>query len=455
MSPSPLPFSAELRALWTLAWPAVLGQLGWMAMGVTDVIMVGDLGEVPLAAVTAGHIWSFGVIIFAMGVLSGLDPFFAQSHGAGDHRAQGHALARSILLALLLSIPATLLHYIAGPALQMLGQPAEIIASSAAYCKAMAWGCPAILVFSALRQFLQGGGWMRAPMVAVWVANLANIGLNALLIYGLWGFPAMGVEGCGWSTAIVRVLMIFLLLGLARKNLFGRPWPSLPELRDLSELKRLLKIGGPVGIHFGLEVWAFNLVGLMMGVLGTRELAANSVVMNLISVTFMIPFGISAAAATRVGQLVGAEEPWGRAAWTAVGMGGSFMAMMGVVLLLFPEPLMRLYIDDDSVIRMGMLIVPMAAAFQLFDGIQAVSVGALRGAGDTFAPALVNLAGFWALGLPVAWGLGIEGWGLAEPLGPGGVWWGLVVGLVFVAVAQSCRLVYVIRRGAIRVLQSA
>jgi MATE family multidrug resistance protein len=454
MSASPLSPRAELKALWTLAWPAVLGQLGWMAMSVTDIIMVGELGEVSLAAVTAGHIWSFGVIIFAMGMLSGLDPFFAQSHGAGDLREQGHALARSILLALLLSIPATLLHFVAGPALDLLGQPDEIIATSAAYCEAMAWGCPAILVFSALRQFLQGGGWMRAPMIAVWIANIGNVGLNALLIYGLWGFPALGVEGCGWATTLVRILMVFLLLGIARKQLRGRPLPSLAELKDMGALGRMLKIGVPVGLHFGLEVWAFNIIGLMMGVLGTRQLAANSVVMTLISVTFMIPFGISAAAATRVGQLVGAEQAWRRAAWAAVGMGAGWMSMMAVVLLVAPEFLIGIFITEDPVVQTAMLIMPLAAAFQLFDGIQCVAVGALRGAGDTFTPALFNLAGFWALGLPIAWGLGVAGWGLAEPMGPQGIWSGLVVGLVFVAVAQSARLVYVLRRGANRVLQS-
>jgi MATE family multidrug resistance protein len=444
----------EMSDLWVLAWPAVLGNLGWMAMGVVDVLMIGDLGEVPLAAMTAGHIWSFGVLVFTMGVMSGLDPFFAQSHGAGNKMEQGHALARSLVLALLMSVPATLLHFVAGPALTLLGQPAEIIDAADGYCRAMAWGCTPLLIFSAMRQFLQGGGWMRPPMIAVWIANVANVGLNALLIHGLWGLPRLEAVGCGWATSIVRVLMVFLLLGLAHRHLLGRPRPTPRELWSLPQMGRLLKIGLPVGLHFGLEVWAFNIVGLMMGVLGSRELAANSVVMTLISLTFMVPFGISAASTTQVGQLVGAGAPWRRAAWCAVGLGSAWMGLMALLLLALPEPILRLFIADDPVIQTGLILVPLAAAFQLFDGIQTVSVGSLRGAGDTAIPAVINFTGFWLLGLPVAWGMGVEGWGLDAPAGPSGIWTGLLVGLGFVAVAQLSRLVYVMRRGAHRVVDA-
>jgi MATE family multidrug resistance protein len=436
----------ELRCLLILAWPVVLGQLGTTLMGVEDLIMIGPLGENAVAAVGAGNLWSFGVLVLAMGTLRGLDPVYSQAHGAGDATAGAAALARGIVLALLLSVPVMALHLLGGPMLALLGQPAEVISDAGTYTSILAIGVPFLLVYVVIAQFLQGMGRMVLPMVVVIVGNLLNILLNWVFIRGgLFGIE-LGVVGCAMSTAIGRSITPILLLALSWSILKGYRPPPLSVVLQRAKLMRLVRLGVPVGMQYGLEVWAFNAAGLMMGWLGTTALAAHMVALNVTSLTFMIPFGLGIAASTRVGNLLGAGKDWVMSGWIAVGLGASWMAMSGVVLWTFAEPLVRIYISDPPVVALAASLLPLAAMFQLCDGVQAVSAGVLRGAGDTTTPAFVSLIGFWGLGIPAGWWLGIRG-----DAGPQGVWVALVVGLCSVAVLLVVRLWWLGRRGGIRV----
>jgi MATE family multidrug resistance protein len=190
---------AEVRALVRLAWPVVLGQLGFTLLGIVDVAMVGRLGELELAALAAGHLWTFGVLIPGMALMLGLDPIFTQAHGANEPRAMGRTLWRAMLLVVLCSVPIIVGHIYAEEGLRLLQQPEEALDIAAGYSRALAWSVPGILVFQALRQYLLAMGRMMLPTLAVLAANVLNIGLNYALIEGRFGFPAMGAVGCGWA----------------------------------------------------------------------------------------------------------------------------------------------------------------------------------------------------------------------------------------------------------------
>jgi MATE family multidrug resistance protein len=280
----------------------------------------------------------------------------------------------------------------------------------------------------------------------MWVAvgaNGVNGLVNWLLIFGHWGLPELGVAGAGIATAITEAAMFSLLLGLVRAGHLARgawtPW-SRASFAPRGIL-RIVAIGLPVAVQIGLEVWAFQIVTLWAGRLGPTELAANTIVLNLVSVSFMIPLGISIGTATRVGNLLGAKKPEEaqHAAWVAFAMGASVMAMSAVFLLVGRGFLPAMYTSDEAVRALATKVLPIGAAFQLFDGLQVVGSGILRGMGRTLPGAVINLFGYYALALPFAAWLGLlEGWRLQ------GLWWGLSLGLAVVALLL---LLWVARRG--------
>lgn len=437
----------ETWTLLRLAWPVVLGQLGWMAMGLVDTVMVGHLGVGPLAAVAVGNSLSFGVVVVAQGTVSGFDPLMAQAFGAGRPRDAGRAALRGALLLLLLAVPILAVHVAAPAVLQLLGQPPVVVEDGGAYVRVVGLSVLPLLWFLLVRQLMQARGLMWPATVVVVAANLVNLLGNWLLLEGRWGLPALGAEGCAWATVVARTVMLvglhLLVVGPLRES-----WPGLAGVIDLGRLRRLATVSLPVGLQLAAEVWAFVFTAFMMGWLGELAVASHAVAVNLAAVSFMVPLGISAAAATRVGNLLGAGEAWSRAAWSAVGLGVAVMSLSALLFLTFPMSLAGLFSDEDAVVLGAAALLPLAAAFQLFDGAQVVLFGVLRGAGDTRMPLVVNLIGWWSLGIPagavLAFGLG---------LGTRGLWVGLVIGLASVAVLLTLRLRSTIRRGGYRVVE--
>lgn len=441
------PVIGEVRRLVELAWPAVVGQLGWMLMGVVDTLMVGHYSEDALAGVGLGHTWAFGTSILALGTAQGLDPMFAQAFGAEDPRTAGRALAGGFAVVGLIMIPVAVAHEFAGAGLRLLGQPAELPPIADAYCRVLVWSLPALMIFALVRGILQARGRMFPGAVAVIVANVANLALNVALVYGKFGFPELGAVGSAWATAISRVIMAAVLVWIGRDTLAG----CAIDVRDAfrpAVVWSLAAISVPVGFQVGLEVWAFTGTTLLMGAFGKTAVAAHMVALNLSSVSFMVPFGISAAAASRVGNELGAGRPWARAAWTAVACGASVMSLSAMLFLAIPGTLASLYSPDAGVIALASSLLPIAALFQLFDGTQAVAFGVLRGAGDTRMPALFNVIGYYLLGLPLGVVLAHQ-----AGLGPRGLWLGLTVGLCTVACLLLLRLRSTAARGGFRVVR--
>jgi MATE family multidrug resistance protein len=436
----------EARRLWNLAVPVIVTQVATMMLGVVDTLMVGHLSVEALAAAALGHLWTFGTLIFAMGAVIGMDPLITQAAGARDRQLLGLTLQRGVLLALLISLPISVLWGLTGPALVLLGQEKQLAAQAAIYTRVQIPTVAFFLVYTALRQYLQGRGIVRPALLVALAANVFNASFNWILIFGHLGVPAMGLRGAGLATGLSRVLMCGMLLWIiTRWRLQRSAWvPLSRQCLELAGLRQLLVLGVPVGIQLSLEVWAFQICTLMAGRLGEVALAAHTIVLNLASLTFMVPLGIALAAVTRVGQRIGQGDSRGaqQSAWLAVGMGAGVMALSALAIVLTRHLLPLLYTRNAEVVELACSILPIAAAFQLFDGTQVTGGGVLRGMGSTLPAALINLLGYYALALPLAYWLGLHtDWGLA------GIWWGLALGLAVVAITL---VLWILRAGPAR-----
>jgi len=443
-----LPARTDFSELLALALPVVVVQVGLMLMGVVDSVMVGRVSAAALAGVALGNVYFFAFAIFGVGVVMSLDPVVAQAVGARDDAAIARAVQRGLLLSLLLTVPVSIPLGFAGPLLTLLGQPADAVPIAHAYVLRIIPGVFPFFAFVVFRQTLQAMGRL-APIV--WLTLLANA-LNALLdwtmVYGHWGMPAMGANGAAWATTTSRWAMVIGLMAVAWPALHGHLRTLHHEVLLAAPLGRMLTVGAPIGAHMQLEFGVFGGVGLLMGRLGTDAVAAHQVALNLASLTFMVPLGIAAAATVLVGRAVGQGIPARvrAAAHAALIVGVLFMCGSALVFMAVPTFLARIYSTDAAVVALAATLIPIAGVFQVFDGLQAVSAGVLRGVADTRYPMLVGLVGFWLVGLPVSlW--------LAFPMGmgPQGLWWGLVAGLASVATLLVVRVRHRLRRDIARV----
>jgi multidrug resistance protein, MATE family len=444
-----LPRREDLRAMLGLATPVVIIQVGMMLMGVVDTIMVGHLSAVALAAVALGNLYFFGLGVFGMGTLMVLDPVVAQAVGARDEAAIARGIQRGAIVALMLALPATILLLLAEPFMVLARQPAEVVPHAAAYAVRLAPGVLPFFLFVVLRQSLQSMHRTAPIMVSIVVANLVNAALNYVLIFGHFGAPALGVVGSAWATTLSRWLLAGLLLAMTWRALRPHLIPIRPEIWRWGPLARTLRLGVPIGCQYTLEFGAFAFVALMMGWLGTRAMAGHQVAINLASLTFMVPLGVADASSILVGHAVGRGDLEGTRGAARAGLlcGIGFMSFTAVVFLGLPGPLARLYTSDVTVIAVAVGLIPLAGVFQVFDGIQVVAGGILRGLGETKVAMLVNLLGYWFFGLPVSYLLGF-----VVGLGTKGLWDGLVLGLAAVATILLVRVRLALARERRRVL---
>ncbi len=438
-----LPQRDHIRRTLRLALPVVTVQLGLRSMGLVDTLLVGHVSADALASVALGGVYDFTVLIFGMGILMSLDPLVSQAMGAKDEEGVALAVQRGLVLALALTIPSVLLLWPAADVLLWLGQPPEIAVDAGAYSRISALGALPFYVFVVLRQTLQARHEVRQIVLTIVAANVLNAALDWVLIYGHLGFEGDPVRGTSWATAGSRAAMAALLLVFA--------WPSVgPCVRPLRRaalrrgpLKRMLEIGGPIAVHFQLEFVAFAVIAVFMGWIGKRAIASHHVALTLASTTFMVPLGVSSASAVLVGNAIGRgdADDARRSAGAGMALGVGVMAIAGVVFLTLPEACARIFTSEVDVILMAATFLPIAGVFQVFDGAQVVASGVLRGAADTGVPMVLNLMGFWAVGLPASLYLGFVRAG-DDPVG---LWWGLAVGVGAVAVLLSVRIAWLLR----------
>jgi len=403
-----------------------------MAQGVVDTIMVGRLGPASIGAVALGNALFYTPSLFGIGLLLGLDTVVAQAFGRKDYDECHRWLAQGVYLALAITPILMILIACASFGFLRVGISREVAAPAAAYLRMLDWSLLPLLIYGASRRYLQGVGQVRVITLTYIGANLLNWGGNWALIYGHLGFPAMGVRGSALSTVIARLSMAVSMLGFAwryerkRGHPLFRHWAA-PQIH---RIRQLVRLGLPAAAQITLEVGAWNAATLSAGWLNPIALATHQIAINYASVSYMVPLGISAAAAVSVGHAVGAGDPAKarRAGWLALGLATAFMVLAGLAFFIAPKPLIELYTHDPQVLAVGPSLLWIAAAFQIFDGVQTVCTGALRGLGETRAPMFANLIGYWLLGLPLGLILCfVLKWGIY------GMWIGLTLALIVIS----------------------
>jgi MATE family multidrug resistance protein len=423
---------SEWRPTLRLALPAVAAELGWMAMGTVDTLMVGRLSPEAIGAVGLGSVLFLVPAIFGVGLLLGLDTLVSQAFGARRLDECHRWLYQGVHLAVLLSIPLTMILWRGiVPALPAAGVNPDVLKLALPYLDDLTWSLPPLLLYTAFRRYLQAMHRVGAIAVALVTANVVNLFGNWMFVFGHLGAPALGVRGSAWSTVAARIYMaLFLLaaivLGERRK---GSGLADASMRFDSTRLWHLFALGLPAALQLTVEVGVFAAATALAGRLDAGSLAAHQIALNVASITFMVPMGISSAGAVRVGNAVGRGDPHGAAwaGWAALAFGAGFMSLAAVALVAMPAPIIGAYTADAAVIAVGVVLLRVAAAFQLFDGIQVVATGVMRGLGDTRTPMVCNLVGHWIIGLPVGYLLCFR-----TPLRILGIWIGLSVGLIAV-----------------------
>src|SRR5882672_194217 len=426
---------ADFRDTLRLALPLIFAELGWMTMGIVDVVMVGRLpnSAVAIGATGLGQSLYHSVAIFGGGLLLGMDTFVAQAFGREDLIDARRTLVNGLFLACTLAPLLMLVVLSWAPLMRYFGISTELVAPMSPFLRALNWGTMPLLVYFALRRYLQAVNVVHPIMFALISANLVNAFGNWVLIYGHLGFSPMGITGSGWSTCFSRIYLVFVLAITLFVVESKRRLPTRFGTRiDFPRAFGLLKLGGPSALQILLEIGAFAAATAICARLGPVPLSGHEIALNCAALSFMVPLGISSAAAVRVGQQLGRKDAAGarRAGWSAIVLGAGFMTCSGLVFVSIPMWISRLFSPDPVVIRTGARLLLVAAAFQLFDGLQTVATGALRGSGDTKTPMLANFVAYWLIGLPVGYFLCFKlGWGAV------GIWIGLCGGLMIIGSA--------------------
>lgn len=444
-------FKDHIKETIKLAIPISLGQLGHILMAVTDTIMVGNLGAVPLAASAVANVIFSTFMIFGLGLSIAITPITAFYIGANDKSKLKSLLYTSLVINLIAAILIIGVLYFASNNLSILSQPKEVTLLMKSYLQVIGVSLAPIMLFQTYKQFLEGLSNVKAAMYINLSANIANVFFNWVFIYGKFGFPALGLLGAGFATFLTRTLMalsfyLYFKLNVKIKIL----------LKDLNLYlfekqitKKLLSIGFPLAGQLVTEVAAFSFIGIMVGWIGTNELAAHQIALNLASSSFMIMLGISSAGTIRVGNAYG-EKDFVKvkfAGYTAIFICIAIMLLFAVAFVLFNNLIPYIYIKDKAVIEITSKLLLIAAAFQIFDGWQASSVGVLRGLGDVTIPAIIIFIAYWIIGIPFGYVFAFQ-----LMLGVYGIWLSIVVSLIFVALFLFFRFVKLLKAKSLNYL---
>jgi MATE family multidrug resistance protein len=417
-----------------LAAPLALAELGWMAMGVVDTMMAGRLGAAAVGAGSLGNIMFYPIAALGTGTLLGMDTLVAQSFGAKNQTDCRHTLVNGVWLALGMAPLLGAIIWSTPYLLRLVGTNPHVMVLLAPFLNAFTWSIAPLFLFTAFRRYAQAVDIVKPVTFALVSANIVNLVGDWVLMYGHWGARAMGLEGSGWSTTLARGYMAAVLLAAIawQEHKTGNLLFHLSWRPDVGRIQRLIALGLPAAAQFGLEGAVFGVVAVLAARLDEASLAAHSIAVLVISGTYMVPLGISSAAAVRVGHAVGRKDRSGVAVagWAALVLSVLFMGAAGLAFWMAPRWIVRIFIDDAGVVGIGAVLLRIAAFFELFDGVQVVATGALRGLGDTRTPMLAHFTGYWIIGLPVAYVLCFPmGWGAA------GIWVGLCAALIPIGAA--------------------
>jgi len=424
-----------------LAYPVVISQLGHTLVGLSDSIIIGHTGKVPLAAVSLGNSIFTTFMVAGIGMSYGLTPLIAQESGKGNKKRCGRLLSHSLLINLLVALAMFSIIFTGSSHLDLLKQEADVAVQAKPFLRLLAFSIIPLMVFLTFKQFAEGLGFTRQAMNISIIGNILNILLGITLVYGLFGIPKMGVLGVGISTFVDRlvmgVTMAWYVLKAPRFKAYLHSFRFGNFKTEL--LKKITGIGTPVAMQYIFEVSAFSGAAIMVGWIGATELAAHQIALSLAAMTYMMASGISAAAGIRSGNNFG-KQNFSALRLSAIASYHLVIVLMSFCALIFlvgNQVLPGFYIQDDSVIKVASGLLIIAALFQLFDGTQVVGLGVLRGLGDVKIPTWITFLAYWVIGIPVGHLLCFHwNWGV------NGVWWGLTFGLMTASILLFFRFHY-------------
>ena len=436
----------EAKATLVLAVPLMAGQLSQMLMSLIDAAMVGRVGVVPLAAAAFANCLLGVPILLGVGLLTAVSVQVSQAHGAGRRAETGEVLRHGLVFSLVVGVALVAGVWLAGSQLTRFGQPPEVAAAARGYFLIVGASLLPMLLTLALKQFSEALSHPVPPMLILMGSVVLNAALNWILIYGRWGVPALGLEGAAWATLAARTAAAAALFAYVRR---ARRFDGAAPVRwwsplHTAQVRSMLRIGVPTAGMLLLEVSAFSIAAIMMGWLGAAPLAAHQIALSCASTTFMLPLGISLAVSIRVGQAVGAADMEKARAigLSACALGVGVMAACGALFATAGEPIARAFVDDAAVAALAARLLLAVAAFQIFDGLQVVAAGALRGLADVTVPLIFCVVAYWLVALPAAYEAAF-----VRGLGPLGIWIGLALGLACAALLLTARFAWRTRAG--------
>ncbi len=421
-----------------LSYPVIIGQAGVIMMGVVDNILVGGLGATALAAASVANSLFVLIFILGIGVCTSVTPLTAISVGAGKEQECGTIFTQGHIVNIVVSILLMFITYFAADFYYLLHQSPEVVKLATPYTKILALSMVPVLIFQTNKQFIEGLSVVRPGMVITITANIINLLVGWILIYGKFGMPRLGLNGAGVATFSSRIFMALTIsVYIFSSSQFKKLNLSLRIKKiNMVIIRKILSLGVPSAIQYFFEVGAFSMAAIMVGWLGVAQLASHQIALNLASISFMCTLGISTAGSIRVANGVGRRDTTEirRAGFTAILLGETLMACFGLIFIIFRKDLPAFYIHDPSVISIASSLLVIAALFQIFDGTQAVGIGILRGLTDVKGPTIITFVAYWIIGLPVGYLLGFN-----LKLGVQGVWIGLMAGLITSAVLLTLR----------------
>ena len=431
-------FKTEAVHTLKLGLPVIAAQLLQMSMNFVDTVMAGNLSAEALAAVAVGGAVFIPFIMLAAGIMMAITPIVAQLYGARNIQEIGINARQGLWLSQLLAIPVFFAIRNLGIIMEFLDVTQEIIPVAIGYLQAISWGIFPLCAYMALRFFNEGMSVTRPSMYFALIGVLVNIPANYILMYGKLGFPQLGAVGCGYASSIVGLVMF---LGMLIFTMNHKPYRRFEIFSSFKKpewpyLKEILRVGVPIGLSSTMEVTMFALVSLLMGSLSAIAVAGHQVAINFSAMTFMVPFGLSTAITTRVGNAIGKRSigEARRRGFVGITLSTFFMSLTAIIMFTIPDLITGIYTQNEAVQQVAISLLYMAAIFQISDGLQVSSYGALRGLKDTTVPMYVNLFAYWVVGLPLGYYLGIT-----RDFGPQGLWMGLIAGLTVAAIFHNLR----------------
>ncbi|MTI20499.1 MATE family efflux transporter [Fulvivirga sp. RKSG066] len=431
-------YISHLKRNFLLAYPVMLSQLGHMMVNVADSVMVGQLGAVPLAGASLANVIFHLLLMFGIGVSYAITPLVAAADGEKDTNKSSDLLKHALLINTITGIVLFVIILVGGPILYVLNQPPDVVDMALPYLNIVTLSLIPLMLFQTFRQFAEGLSYTKQAMLIVIGSNLINVGLNYILIYGKLGFEPMGLNGAGWASFISRIILAgWIALYIYHGKNF-KPFKLGFAIGNYSKtlIRKLLSLGLPAGFQFVFEVGAFGFAVIMIGWIGTEQLAAHQIAINLAAISYMMASGLSAAATVRVGNQLGKNDvhTLRAAAFTLYAMVIAFMSVCALTFILGRYFFPGLYIDNPEVIEIAASLLVIAGFFQISDGVQVLSLGALRGLEDVKIPSILTFVAYWVLALPTGYLLAFH-----YDMGAEGVWYGLLIGLTIVAVVMFWR----------------